>query len=113
MARFRVKVSSGGRITAVRERRTSDPDAIEAARQLIEQLDFLPAHRGSREVSAWVELVFEFAGPDSRVYIDSPKTEPAAQGVGVPRQPLASQGRVGSIVGTKPAKNSTARRSAQ
>lgn len=74
VARFGVKVSIDGSIAEVRERRTSDPDVIKSARELIDQLDFLPAFRGRGEVTAWVELVFEFAGPDSRVFIESPKT---------------------------------------
>ncbi len=74
VARFRVRLDAGGWITAVRDRSPSDPEVRKAARRLVEKLIFVPAYRGGRNVSAWVNIVFEFDGQGSRVYIEGQET---------------------------------------
>ncbi len=74
VARFRVQVNADGWITAVRDRDPSDPEARNVARELVGRLAFVPAYRGGRDIAAWVNIVFEFDGPESRVYIETPET---------------------------------------
>ncbi len=74
VAHFRVQVNSVGTVRQVRDRRASDLEVANVARSLIRRLDFAPAFRGGRDISAWVDLVFEFAGPESRVYLESRET---------------------------------------
>ncbi len=74
IARFRVQVDGVGWVSGVRDRRRSDPDVRKVARPLVDRLLFVPAFRGGEDIAAWVNIVFEFAGRNSRVYIESPKT---------------------------------------
>jgi len=69
-ARLRVEVDPKGTVLVVRDRESSAPEALRAARRLTTQLVFWPAVSGGREVTAWVEVVFEFRGGESRVYVE-------------------------------------------
>ncbi len=74
VARFRVQVGAEGWITAVRDRNPSDPEVRKIARDLIGKLTFVPAYRGGRDIAAWVNIVFEFDGPATQVYIEEQET---------------------------------------
>ncbi len=74
VARFRVQVGAEGWITAVRDRSPSDPDVRKVARELVGRLLFVPAYRGGRDVAAWINVVFEFDGAGTRVYIEGQET---------------------------------------
>lgn len=70
-ARFRVHVSADGWPVEVESQGFSDPAALEVARPYIDELQFRPAYKGSRSLATWIDLVFVFAGPQSRVTIQS------------------------------------------
>lgn len=74
VARFRVQVGADGWITAVRDRNPSDAEVRKIARELVGKLTFVPAYRGGRDVAAWVNIVFEFDGRETRVYIEGQET---------------------------------------
>lgn len=71
-ARFRVHVGPEGWVREVKDRWPHDREVQDAARPLIEDLKFWPAYRGDSAKSSWVNLTFEFAGPATRIYLDSP-----------------------------------------
>lgn len=73
-ARLRVEVGPDGTVLAVRERESSAPEALRAARRLTTRLVFWPAVSSGREITAWVDVVFEFDGAESRVYIEQSRT---------------------------------------
>lgn len=68
--RFRIRVGPEGWVRVVREGRTSTPEVMSVARRLIDEVRFWPAIRGGTETADWVNLTFEFAGAESRVYIE-------------------------------------------
>ena len=69
-ARFRVHVGPEGWPREVKNRSPSDQEVVRAAHDLMDDLVFWPAYRGDNVVEAWVNVVFEFAGVRSRVYIE-------------------------------------------
>ncbi len=71
-ARFRILVGTEGWVLDRQDRRPHDEAAQNAAGKLIDDLMFTPAYRGDHSVVSWVVLVFKFAGPETRVYIDAP-----------------------------------------
>ncbi len=71
-AYFRILVGPEGWVRSVKDRRASEPEPRRVARQLIDQLRFWPAYRGSKPVGRWVNLTFQFDGPRSRVSMESP-----------------------------------------
>jgi TonB family protein len=74
-ARLRVLVGAEGWVKETRERRPYDPEVMDAARELIDrQIKFWPAYKEGRQIAVWVNLVIEFAGPNSRIYIESSET---------------------------------------
>jgi TonB family protein len=68
-ARVRVRVGGDGRAT-VGEITGTDDEAVESARKLVEDLVFWPAYRGEDRIVAWCNVIFEFAGPESHVFIE-------------------------------------------
>jgi TonB family protein len=68
-ARFRVHVGPEGWPREVKDR-PSDQEVARAAHDLMNDLVFWPAYRRDNVVEAWVNVVFEFAGVRSRVYIE-------------------------------------------
>ncbi len=74
-ARFRVLVGPEGSVQEVKSRRPYDREVMDVARKLVEQqVKFWPGYKDGRRVAARVDLVIEFAGPHSRVYIESSET---------------------------------------
>ncbi|UCF20091.1 MAG: energy transducer TonB [Gemmatimonadota bacterium] len=71
-ARFRILVGTEGWVIDRQDRRPFSEAAQAAARKLIDDVMFTPAYRGDRAIVSWVMLIFEFAGPETRVYIDAP-----------------------------------------
>ena len=73
-ARFRVSVGPEGWVQEAQDRSPHDDEAQRAARRLIDDLRFSPSYSGDSARASWVILIFEFAGPETRVYIDAPGT---------------------------------------
>ncbi|GEM_PF-3313354 len=71
---LRVQVGPEGNVLVVRDRESSEHEALSAARRLTPGLIFFPAVSSGRETSAWVDVVFEFAGGESRVYVQRSPT---------------------------------------
>jgi TonB family protein len=71
-ARFRVSIGPEGWVQETQDRSPYDDAAQRAARRLIDDLRFWPSYHGDSARASWVILVFEFAGPETRVYIDAP-----------------------------------------
>lgn len=70
-ARFRVRVGPEGWVRETRESRPRDEQVIDAARQILKELEFWPAQEAGKGVASWVTVTLRFAGDGSRVYIES------------------------------------------
>ena len=74
-ARFRIQIGAEGWVKNLRTRSGSDEAVLAPARKLIEDyLEFWPAYKEGREITAWSYLTFEFAGEFSRVYMQDSET---------------------------------------
>ncbi len=71
---LRLRIDINGDVKRVRELQASDREALNAARSLVRRLEFWPALRGFREVNTWINVSFEFDGPDSRVWVEESKS---------------------------------------
>lgn len=69
--RLRANVEPDGWVREIRDESATDDEVLSATRRLMEELTFWPGYRGSDRIASWVSLVFKFAGPNSRVYIES------------------------------------------
>ena len=74
IARFRVSVGPEGWVQEAQDRSPYDEEAQRAARRLIDDLRFSPSYSGDSARASWVSLIFEFAGPETRVYVDAQGT---------------------------------------
>ena len=68
--RIRVHVGPEGWIRQTRNA-SGDDDAVEATLRLVDEVTFWPGYRADQPVASWVTLMFEYAGPNSRVFIES------------------------------------------
>ncbi len=68
---IRVHVGPEGWIRQSRDPAATNDDARAATQKLVDEVTFWPGYRGNQPVAGWVTVVFEFAGPNSRVYIES------------------------------------------
>ncbi len=75
-ARVNVQVGTLGAIRDSKDLVAETAELREAVSPLLPQLRFSPALANDRTVAAWVILIFEFAGAESRVRIEPPE-EPA------------------------------------
>ncbi len=69
--RIRANVGPEGWIRQTRDEDGTSDEAISAMRRLVDDVTFWPGYRGDQRIASWVTLVFEFAGPESRVFIES------------------------------------------
>lgn len=69
--RFRVRVGPEGWVQEAQARRPGDDQALKAAHELLEGLEFWPAYEAGKGVASWVTVAFHFAGEGSRIYIES------------------------------------------
>lgn len=69
--RIRANVGPEGWIRQTRDEDGTSDEVISAMRRLVDDITFWPGYRGDQRIVSWVILVFEFAGPESRVYIES------------------------------------------
>ncbi|NIR45667.1 MAG: energy transducer TonB [Gemmatimonadetes bacterium] len=72
--RVRVKVGPEGWILENRNAEASSDEVMSAGSRLLDDLTFWPAYRGEQRKPAWVILVIRFAGPETRIYIESTDT---------------------------------------
>lgn len=73
-ARFRVRVGPEGWVQEAQERRPRDEHVMGAARQVLKELEFWPAYEAGKGVASWVTVTFQFAGAESRIYIESTRS---------------------------------------
>lgn len=71
---LRLRIDISGDVKRVRELQASNREALNAARSLVRRLEFSPALRGFQEVNTWINVSFEFNGPDSRVWVEESKS---------------------------------------
>jgi TonB family protein len=68
---LRVHVGPEGWIRQTRAPAATNDEARSAAQRLIDEVTFWPGYRGDSPIAGWVTVVFEFAGPNSRIFIES------------------------------------------
>lgn len=74
-ARVSVEVGPEGWVREIKERSSTDREVMAAALDLLDDwVRFHPGYKEGRELSAWVNLTFQFSGERSRVYIESAET---------------------------------------
>ena len=67
--RLRVRVNDEGNVSLVKNNQGTSRDVQNAAAKLAHELDFWPAFKSFRPVDSWVNLIFEFAGTESRIVV--------------------------------------------
>ena len=74
-ARVSVEVGPEGWLRQIKERSSTDREVMAAALNLLDDwVRFHPGYKEGRELSAWVNVTFQFSGEGSRVYIESTET---------------------------------------
>lgn len=69
--RIRVKVGPEGWIIETRNPEAADDEVLSVGARIVDDLTFFPAYSGNQRRPAWVVLVIQFAGPETRIYIES------------------------------------------
>lgn len=72
--KLRIRVNMEGSVQFVKTVEGTDSSAMDAAGKLVHELVFWPAFKSFRPVEVWVNIYFNFAGPDSEVRIESADT---------------------------------------
>jgi TonB family protein len=74
-ARYKIQIGAEGWVKELRTERGSDEQVLQAARKIVlDYLEFWPGYKEGREITAWARLTIEFAGDNTRIYMEEADT---------------------------------------